>query len=158
MEKTKKLKLAVTLLVLLNVILVVFLLWPHINPFGFPDHELTRKADMYIQSQLGMMPDQIGQFEKLRQNFRVDTDRIRAQMKKNRQNLIMSLFEDPLPLATASQLLDELASCARSLEEHSFQHIQGIRRFCNQEQSGRLKTLMEDVFKKSEQSTPTCSK
>ncbi len=157
MEKTKKLSLSVIILGLLNIVLLGLLTWPHMLPLISPkprDQNLTREADIFIEKQLKMSPDQVARFQAARQNFRISTNKLRDQTRQVRQSLIMSLFDDSVDPVAAIRMLDELASCSRALEEISYKHLLEVSEFCNQEQKVRLKALMVDVFKESESYTP----
>ncbi|MBU1107362.1 MAG: periplasmic heavy metal sensor [Candidatus Riflebacteria bacterium] len=156
MEKTKKLSLVMIILGLMNIALLSILMWPHMLPFisNPRDQNITREADFYIEKQLKMSPDQIALFEEARHNVRIGTNKLRDQTRQVRKSLIMSIFDDPVDPAKVSRMLDELASCSRVLEEISYKHLLEVRGFCNQEQKVRLKALMVDVFKESENCSP----
>ena len=66
METTKKMSLLVGIMVLLNLVLIGFLLWPgpgRSHPPGPPDQNLNREADVFMERQIGMTPDQAVAFE-----------------------------------------------------------------------------------------------
>ncbi len=148
MELTTKLSWLVGILVVLNLILVLFLVWPHL-PFarepGGRDQNLSREADRFMERQIGLSPEQAKQFEENRRNFRRNSDVLRQKIRDNRKQLTTGLFA-PDTASEAGRLLDEMAICTRQLEEMSFQHIKGIRDSCNPEQADKLKKLLEELL------------
>ena len=153
MDTVKKMSWLVGVLTILNLVLIGFLLWPHLrrnHPPGPPDQNLNREADAFMERQIGMSPDQVAAFEKSRRETKAEFDSLRDQLGKRRQGLTMTLFETSPGQASADRFLDEIASCSRRLEALTFEHLRDIHARCNPEQKTRFKSLLEEVFRESE--------
>lgn len=147
MQGKMRMSWSIGVLVAMNVALAFFLVRPHLGwRHGRRDQNLSREADHFIESQVGLSTDQKLRFGQLRERFRRESDALKARIRARRRELTLGLFDGGEPEGAAERVLDEVAVANRQLEALTRAHIRQVRDLCTAEQAPRLRALLEEAL------------
>ena len=140
MENLKFYKIAIALLLLLNIGTLTFM-WLH-----RPPHPGARGPFMFIVKATGMDDAQQETYRQLRDAHRSKLDAYRMQNSKIRGQMFDLLAEYGEDGAQVRQLADSIAAVKREEELLTYEHFRRVREICRPEQQSKFDAAIGEAI------------
>jgi len=132
MENLRFYKIAIALLLLLNIGTLAFM-WAH-----RPPPPGSRGPYMFIVKATGMDDAQQAAYRQLRDAHRAEMDEYRTQNSQIRRQLFDLLAQNDEKASQVQQLTDSIATVKRQEELLTFEHFRRVREICRPDQQARF--------------------
>lgn len=144
------LKWSVGILVILNIVLLVNswrkpgMMHPPPHP---PRHMQGGGPGKMIIEELKFSPEQVGQFEKLKEAHQSAIRELNEKGREIRHAYFELLKSDVIDQQQADKLSDEIAMNQKAIEKVTFDHFTEVRKLCNADQKKRFDEIIEDILR-----------
>ncbi|RMD48160.1 MAG: hypothetical protein D6830_07420 [Ignavibacteria bacterium] len=150
-KQNRKLKIAVTVLIVMNIITIA-LLWigrpTGPGPGGMPlsPEEEKEKVSALLKDKLGFNQEQIERYLNLRaEHYKAASD-LNREVQLLKKEMFDRVLENEKDVSSPDSLLNLILLKQADIEKLTYNHFLKLKELCGKEQKEKLKILMHQMF------------
>ncbi|WMJ72633.1 Spy/CpxP family protein refolding chaperone [Cytophagaceae bacterium ABcell3] len=141
MQTVKFLKIAVVLLLIINIATLTYMFYLSDRP----THERIRRPHTMLIERLNMTEDQQEKYEQLRSEYRQELRTLRIEKMKARKQTFLLLQDTQPDTMKAQNLTREAADIQQQMELITFNHFKNIKNFLTEEQKEQFNEFVGEM-------------
>jgi hypothetical protein len=139
------------ILIVLNMVSLA-VVWVHIGEKsrspGRPPRGSSGISVELLRDELGLSPDQVAQFEKLRGNQLGAMKEVNDELDSLKLVLVDDMFSPSPDKESLNKTVEKIGSLQANLEMLRFKHFDALTQICDKQQRERLQPILREAFAK----------